>query len=169
MRLFVNFVILWFYLLSHVAYKIQNAQWCNVLLPDALLFIGKKPSNGSYSRRFGGEIDKFTETRFIHCPACKNRTEVPSGGVQYFPPNYSIQHQMVLATLNSSSTHLLCDLCPNEITVSLPFQRFSSWSAWSSRGCNLKTLCQPELPCFRPHQDVWTVPSIFVLNALKST
>lgn len=119
----LNFVILWFYLLSHVTYKIQ----CNVLLPDALLFVGKKPSNGSYSRRFGGEIDKFTETRFIlHCPTCKNRTEVPSGGVQYFPPNYSIQHQMVLATLNSSSTHLLCDLCPNEITVSLPFERFSS-------------------------------------------
>lgn len=97
-------------------------QWCNeflnlLLLPDFLLFIGKKSSNGSYSRR--GESDKRTEVRFIHCPTCKSRADVPSGGVQYFPPNYSIQHQMVLATLNSSSTHLLCDLCPNEITVSL--------------------------------------------------
>lgn len=53
----------------------------------------------------------------VICPTCGSHSEMPSGGCNSFPPNYIIQHRMVLATLNHQSTHLLCDLCPSDVTV----------------------------------------------------
>ncbi|KAJ8915637.1 hypothetical protein NQ315_003421 [Exocentrus adspersus] len=55
--------------------------------------------------------------RSVCCPTCGSRTEVPPGGVSSFPPNYTLQHKIVLATLNSQSTHLLCDLCPSDVSA----------------------------------------------------
>ncbi|KAJ8927551.1 hypothetical protein NQ314_019965, partial [Rhamnusium bicolor] len=53
----------------------------------------------------------------VCCPTCGTRTEIPPGGVSSFPPNYPLQHRMVLATLNSHSTNLLCDLCTSEVSA----------------------------------------------------
>ncbi|ENN77306.1 hypothetical protein YQE_06132, partial [Dendroctonus ponderosae] len=55
--------------------------------------------------------------RAMCCPTCGNLGEIPNGGVRHLTPNYSIQHQMVLATLNSKSTHLLCDLCVTDVAA----------------------------------------------------
>lgn len=54
----------------------------------------------------------------IRCPTCGVRSDIPSGGVTAFPPNYPLQHKMVLATINSRSTHLLCDICTADVSVS---------------------------------------------------
>ncbi|KAL1490638.1 hypothetical protein ABEB36_013299 [Hypothenemus hampei] len=84
---------------------------------------GNKTSRRSQSRKsvvsFGNasELNKNEQSVAITCPTCGQFCHVPHGGVAYFPPNYSIQHQMVLATLNSKSTHLLCDLCPEDTTA----------------------------------------------------
>ncbi|XP_066260428.1 E3 ubiquitin-protein ligase TRIM45-like isoform X2 [Euwallacea similis] len=69
-----------------------------------------------HSRNLSSSIDDGPK-RHINCPSCGYRAEIPHNGVQFLPPNYSLQHQMVLATLNSDSTHLLCDLCSNEVTA----------------------------------------------------
>jgi hypothetical protein len=53
----------------------------------------------------------------ICCPTCGARAEVPHGGVSLFPPNYLLQHRMVLATLNAHNTHLLCDVCTSDVSV----------------------------------------------------
>ncbi|CAG9767918.1 unnamed protein product [Ceutorhynchus assimilis] len=80
----------------------------------------KTSSNGSGGSGNSGYVSDKQEdrpTRGICCPSCGTRAEVPRGGVRFFPPNYSVQHQMVLATLNSKSTHLLCDLCTTDVTA----------------------------------------------------
>ncbi|XP_050309635.1 tripartite motif-containing protein 45 [Anthonomus grandis grandis] len=78
----------------------------------------RKTSSGG-SGGSGYVSDKHDERpiRGICCPSCGTRIEVPYGGVRYFPPNYCIQHQMVLALLNSKNTHLLCDLCTSDVTA----------------------------------------------------
>ncbi|XP_068902876.1 E3 ubiquitin-protein ligase TRIM45 isoform X2 [Tenebrio molitor] len=53
----------------------------------------------------------------ICCPTCGARAEVPHGGVSLFPPNYLLQHRMVLATLNAHNTHLLCDVCTSDVSA----------------------------------------------------
>ncbi|XP_044266934.1 tripartite motif-containing protein 45 isoform X1 [Tribolium madens] len=58
-----------------------------------------------------------TTVKRICCPTCGARAEVPFGGVSCYPPNYLLQHRMVLATLNAQSTHLLCDLCTSDVSA----------------------------------------------------
>lgn len=53
----------------------------------------------------------------VRCPICGVKNEIPFGGVTAFPPNYPLQHKMVLATINSKSTNLLCDMCTADIPV----------------------------------------------------
>lgn len=56
----------------------------------------------------------------VRCPTCGEKSEIPNGGISAFPPNYPLQHKMVLATINSRSTHLLCDICTADVSVSFP-------------------------------------------------
>ncbi|XP_018579850.1 tripartite motif-containing protein 45 [Anoplophora glabripennis] len=74
----------------------------------------KASSGGS-----GYASDKHDDSpgKGVCCPTCGSRAEVPPGGVSSFPPNYTLQHRMVLATLNSQSTHLLCDLCTSDVSA----------------------------------------------------
>lgn len=53
----------------------------------------------------------------IICPSCGEESVLPSEGVLGLPLHYILQHKMVLASLNTSTTHLLCDLCPSEVSV----------------------------------------------------
>lgn len=63
-------------------------------------------------------IDMYADSvQYIPCPLCRTRADVPDDGVQGFPINYLILHRMVLATLNSPSTKLLCDACPLEVNA----------------------------------------------------
>ncbi|KAG5892126.1 hypothetical protein JTB14_032348 [Gonioctena quinquepunctata] len=61
--------------------------------------------------------DDFSPEKGIRCPSCGLRTEVPPDGIASFPPNYPLQHKIVLAAMNSSATHLLCDLCSSDISA----------------------------------------------------
>ncbi|KAJ8978575.1 hypothetical protein NQ317_015992, partial [Molorchus minor] len=74
----------------------------------------KASSGGS-----GYASDKHDEgpTKRIFCPTCGSLADMPPGGISSFPPNYPLQHRMVLATLNSHSTHLLCDLCTSDTSA----------------------------------------------------
>ncbi|CAH1118013.1 unnamed protein product [Phaedon cochleariae] len=53
----------------------------------------------------------------LRCPACDSPADVPPGGVASFPPNYPLQHRLVLETINDAATHLLCDLCTSEVSA----------------------------------------------------
>lgn len=93
-----------------------------------------------------------TVSKQIGCPTCGARTEVPLEGVSSFPPNYLLQHRMVLATLNAQNTHLLCDLCTSEISVMI-FLSMNSFCAY--------------LYFCRRRPDAWIVPSVFVITVKK--
>lgn len=76
----------------------------------------------------GYESDKHNQSednfhlireKSLTCPICGVRSVLPFGGVLNLPPHYLLQHRMVLATLNASSTHLLCDICTSDISVRL--------------------------------------------------
>lgn len=77
----------------------------------------KTSSGGSAGSGYVSEKHEDSPARGIQCPTCHAKSEVPRNGVSYYPPNYSLQHRMVLATLNSKMTHLLCDLCTTEVTA----------------------------------------------------
>ncbi|CAH0556993.1 unnamed protein product [Brassicogethes aeneus] len=58
-----------------------------------------------------------TNSCLILCPSCGARVVIPPEGSNGFPPNYTLQHRMVLATLNAPETYILCDLCSSEVTA----------------------------------------------------
>ncbi|KAK5646544.1 hypothetical protein RI129_005008 [Pyrocoelia pectoralis] len=51
----------------------------------------------------------------IVCRICGIPSILPPEGVGGLPLHYLLQHRMILTTLNSSSTQLLCDFCPNDV------------------------------------------------------
>ncbi|XP_031343553.1 tripartite motif-containing protein 45-like isoform X2 [Photinus pyralis] len=60
------------------------------------------------------EVTRDNRTRLI-CRMCGIPSPLPPEGVRGLPLHYLIQHRMILATLNSSSTQLLCDFCLNDV------------------------------------------------------
>ncbi|XP_017777155.1 PREDICTED: tripartite motif-containing protein 45 [Nicrophorus vespilloides] len=78
--------------------------------------------NGSGGSGYVSDRQEASESasqmgRTIQCPICRARTDIPAEGILGLPPNFLIQHRMVLATLNAHTTKLLCDLCPNDVTA----------------------------------------------------
>ncbi|KRT86458.1 zinc finger protein [Oryctes borbonicus] len=70
---------------------------------------GPPTSNGH-----SGPTSERHTTKTITCCICTSCFELFADSIKGFPPNYMLQHRMVLATLNSRSTKLLCDLCTND-------------------------------------------------------
>ncbi|XP_023016743.2 E3 ubiquitin-protein ligase TRIM45 isoform X1 [Leptinotarsa decemlineata] len=61
--------------------------------------------------------DDFSPEKNIRCPSCGIRVGIPPEGIASFPPNYPLQHRIVLAAINSTSTHLLCDICTSDVSA----------------------------------------------------
>ncbi|KAF5303196.1 hypothetical protein FQA39_LY10109 [Lamprigera yunnana] len=73
-------------------------------------------SGGSgYESDFQIPLMDENNLKTITCRICRNPTVLPAEGVLALPIHYVLQHRMVLATLNASSTKLLCDFCPNDV------------------------------------------------------
>lgn len=65
-----------------------------------------------YTSDKGEQADKF-----FSCPLCGTRSNLSPEGVLALPPHYLLQNRMVLATVNSCNTRLLCDICETDQTV----------------------------------------------------
>ncbi|XP_068083595.1 E3 ubiquitin-protein ligase TRIM45 [Anabrus simplex] len=72
--------------------------------------VSSSSGSGYESEPRGSEGDGLLE-----CPVCGTVSRVPAGGVMALPPNYVMQHRMVLASLNKDTTRLLCDLCSSDL------------------------------------------------------
>ncbi|XP_019874943.2 tripartite motif-containing protein 45 isoform X3 [Aethina tumida] len=63
-----------------------------------------------------GYVSDKHEYKSLCCPSCGTGWDIPDGGVGAFPPNYTLQHKMVVASLSGQGTHL-CDVCTTDVTA----------------------------------------------------
>nr|CAD7574274.1 unnamed protein product [Timema californicum] len=54
----------------------------------------------------------------LTCPTCGAENKLPPRGILGLPPDYVLQHRLVLASLNKDVNQLLCDLCTSDSPVS---------------------------------------------------
>lgn len=73
--------------------------------------------NNGDKLRTGSSPESVQSDCWLSCPLCNSRTALNRKGILGLPPNYILQHRIVLATLNNENTKLLCDLCTSDITV----------------------------------------------------
>ncbi|XP_069697561.1 E3 ubiquitin-protein ligase TRIM45 isoform X2 [Periplaneta americana] len=75
-----------------------------------------RSDSGSWTPTTGR--NKQPSSKVLACPTCGTKNKLPPRGIAGLPPNYVLQHRMVLASLNQESTRLLCDLCSSDIPAS---------------------------------------------------
>ncbi|KAF5294163.1 hypothetical protein FQR65_LT10874 [Abscondita terminalis] len=96
---------------------------------------GSKGSGGSgyeSDSHNPGEETHSNPNKSIMCPICRTLANLPSEGVMGLPIHYLLQHRMILATLNATSTKLLCDFCLNDVLATY---------RCSECACNLCNVC----------------------------
>nr|CAD7463770.1 unnamed protein product [Timema tahoe] len=57
--------------------------------------------------------------RTLTCPTCEAENKLPPRGILGLPPDYVLQHRLVLASLNKDINQLLCDLCTTDSPASV--------------------------------------------------
>lgn len=75
--------------------------------------------------KFSFQVTDNSANRFHigKCPLCNY--ELPKHGSLIPPPHYLLQHRLVLnAVRGAGNFQVLCDICTNEVVVSIPYDYY---------------------------------------------